>query len=97
MMQTVRDLRSRFFGTAEEEEEEIRQDELEVTMQRAAASEFTHSTHYETFKSWLEIASKENEPRPGVQEDMLYQCGLRDGIRLVQDHLAELENFARNQ
>lgn len=42
-------------------------------------------------KKWLEDTLEKCEPRPGQESEMILAIGVRDGLRIVARHLADLE------
>ena len=45
---------------------------------------------------WIESEISQRRVRPGVHENMLYECGLMDGLELVRQRLRALEGMARD-
>jgi len=76
-----------FLGKSDED------DEAEALKQGRIASiaEWVSRSFYVEFRRNLGVIRKNNEPKPGNQEQMLYNIGVRDGIDIVIELLSRLE------
>ena len=72
------------------------QDEAEaVERERQEVIQFLGTPYYETVRAKLKEIQEQNDPRPGSHENMLYQSGVRDGIKLVRQYLDALADSVR--
>jgi hypothetical protein len=70
----------------------LKNDEAKDRAFAASAAAFIRTDYFPEFRSHLEKLRKASEPRPGQEGQMLYQCGVRDGIDMVLNHLNDLLN-----
>jgi len=75
-----------FYSPLQEDEEEQKKENARID----SAAAFVRTDHFPEFKDHLEKLRKSCEPKAGQPESMLYQCGVRDGIDKVLDHLNDL-------
>jgi len=80
-----------FYRPLKEDEETTEKDRALA----ANAAAFMRTEYFPEFRSHLEKMRKANEPRPGQEGQMLYQCGVRDGIDMVLNHLNDLVEKVR--
>ena len=81
----------KYFGMDEEvQEAEARKEQIE---QIGAARDWISQQGYRDFRRWLDTSMRSAEPAPGDHGGMLYACGVRDGMRKVEDHLDGLESL----
>lgn len=82
----------KWFPTPEQEAEEERQAKQAMAAEAEKVREFLQVKYMPEFKKWLKETRRANEPRMGNDpSDMVYRTGLRDGIRLIEDRMEELE------
>jgi len=77
-----------FYDPLKNEEEVVEKDRALA----ASAAAFIRTDYFPEFRAHLEKLRKANELRPGQEGQMLYQCGVRDGIDMVLNHLNDLLN-----
>ena len=87
-------LRQRWFPTAHEEAERLEAEQEQSNLARSRVGEFLSVGYARDFRDWLRSEALRQEPQPGSQETMWYQCGVRDGLRKVDAYLTQLEKFA---
>lgn len=86
----------RYFPRSDEEEElDIRAEdqakaEYELKRRQAIRS-VLECDGYWYLKEFVAETLRANEPEAGAHQDMLYQVGARDGVRLISDALASWE------
>ena len=83
-------LYEKFFGTPEERAAEDSEDKMAEALAREHIEAWIKQPHMSVFQEWLKGQRRMSDPMPGPQHDMLYQAGLRDGFRKVEDHLESL-------
>jgi hypothetical protein len=84
-------LLEKYFGNEEETETEIAQLRQQEAFEAERTREFLSVGYMGDFKKWLTDTAFEAEPTLGSHEEMIYKTGLRDGVRLVERRLVELE------
>lgn len=91
-------LRSRWFPTEEEERLRLVEETQELEGERERIGIFLDLGYtQDVFLPWLRAEALIQEPQPGEKEAMLYQCGVRDGLRKVEIHLAQLDRFRKER
>lgn len=89
-------LMEKYFPRSEEEEElDIRaEDQAKAELEfkrRQAIKSILGCDGYWYLKEFVTETLRANEPEAGAHQDMLYQVGARDGVRLISDALNDWE------
>lgn len=80
-----------FIAPLAEEEDEAEA----VERERQEVIQFLGTPYFEKVLARLGEIQEQNDPRPGSHENMLYQSGVRDGIKLVRQYLDALVDSVR--
>lgn len=83
---------NRFFGHIKEEEKQDRQEAEEM---HGRICEFVSQRGFQDLTQWIDKEISQRRVAPGPEGSMLYACGVRDGLEIIQKHLADLQIKAR--
>ena len=83
-------LYEKYFGPKEDDEQQT--DEA-AALDRGRIGEFLRAGYMADFKAFLDKTAETASPAPGAHADMLYQSGVRDGVKLVLQELDRLERI----
>jgi hypothetical protein len=85
----------KYFPTDEgKEDERLKGEELAMITSLATV---VAAPGWAEFKERVESLSKICDVRPGPENAMLYQCGIRDGVRAILDLMKSVENELRRE
>lgn len=81
-------LYKRYFGR---QAKDVREADKEQARAAAMKKDFVSHGYFRMFSAWLTNEIRTNEPMASSHENMLYLCGVRDGLRRVEDHFRGVE------
>ena len=85
----------KYFPTDEGKEDERVKAELDCIV--ASLATVVASPGWPEFRARIERLAEICDVRPGPENSMLYQCGLRDGVRSILDLMKSVENELRRE
>lgn len=86
------DLREQYFGSEEEQidTEQVAREEIRSLWRRQ--SEFVQSEYVNLdLKPWLETQLEIYETAPGPHEEMLFNAGIRKGLKMIDSMIRDIE------
>jgi len=84
-------LHEKYFPSPTEELHERNEAEQSEALLREQIEHWLNDPYTAEFVRWLTKSERGVDPKVGEHGVMLYQTGMRDGIRLIQDHMDELK------